>query len=236
MSYDWINTAIDTIELRQQFGRKGRLRITNILEPTRAVAIQRELATLATWTLCYIEKGQPHGVALHEWDTWGPTRQAHFLAAVNKTAASGFQFLYLHHALTELPTTTAPDSALRQFQGYLQSWRFIEFLKSVTGSQDGVRVDAHAARFSSGHFLNRHNDSEDPARRIAYVFNFTPEWRADWGGTLHFMERDGTISDSFAPLFNSLVLFRVPVLHYVAPVAAFSPTPRLSITGWLYAQ
>ncbi len=54
------------------------------------------------------------------------------------------------------------------------------------------------------------------------LIGFTSEWRADSGGVLQFIDRDGHIAAGYVPKFNVLNLFRVPQKHgvsYVTPAA-----------------
>lgn len=73
-------------------------------------------------------------------------------------------------------------------------------------------------------------------RLFAYVLNFTPSWRADWGGLLAFLAPDGHVSEAYTPVFNALNIIRVPQPHAVTQVASFAGGDRLSITGWIRAR
>ncbi len=47
------------------------------------------------------------------------------------------------------------------------------------------------------------------------------------------MEREGdNIVESYVPRFNSMVMFKVPLMHCVSYVAPFAQAPRHSLTGW----
>jgi SM-20-related protein len=237
MDNSWLNPALDADALRLNYRRRMRLNIPKILRPERAEQVQAALVTRVPWTLCYMEHGQPYGVSLLDWDSWTPERRMEFVRKVNATATQSFQFLYFHHALSMARARGETfGEHLDGFVDFLNSPGFIDFIKYITDAKDGDFIDAHAARYCQGHFLNKHNDSLDPRRRIAYVLNMTPVWRADWGGCLHFMEQDGTISETVVPVFNTLSLFTVPVLHYVSPVGAYAGGERFSVTGWLYAD
>jgi hypothetical protein len=50
-------------------------------------------------------------------------------------------------------------------------------LADITG-QDLTLLTAFASRFRTGDFLSEHDDAQDPARRIAFVFQFTKAWRS----------------------------------------------------------
>ena len=107
------------------------------------------------------------------------------------------------------------------------------FIQQVSNDRVFNRVDCHACQYLPGHFLKEHVDSSPfENRHMAYVFNFTRDWDADYGGLTHFLDDDHQVVDTFIPDFNTLTLFRVPVPHSVSTVAAFAPRPRYSITGW----
>lgn len=91
-------------------------------------------------------------------------------------------------------------------------------------------------RYRRGHFLTLHDDlAEGKHRLAAYVLGLTPDWQADYGGQLQFLDHDGNVEEASIPGFNVLSVFKVPSLHQVTPVAAHVPHARLSITGWLRA-
>ena len=94
--------------------------------------------------------------------------------------------------------------------------------------------DAQATRYRPGDFLTAHDDDVAGKHRLyAYVLNFTPAWRPDWGGLLAFHDADGHVSEAYTPTFNALNIFRVPQQHAVTQVASFAGAQRLSITGWI---
>ena len=70
-------------------------------------------------------------------------------------------------------------------------------------------------------------------RRAAYTIGLTRTWRPDWGGQLMFHDEAGDVVRGLLPRFNVLTLFKVPLLHSVAPVAPYAAAPRFMITGWL---
>lgn len=48
-----------------------------------------------------------------------------------------------------------------------------------------------------------------------------------------FEGADGHIEEGFAPAFNALNIFAVPMRHAVTQAPSFAPRDRLSITDWL---
>ena len=96
---------------------------------------------------------------------------------------------------------------------------------------------SEATRYGPGHFLTAHNDNIAGKNCLAaYVINMTPFWRADWGGNLLFLGKEGHVEEGYVPCFNALNLFRVPQVHMVSHVAPFANARRYSITGWLRAR
>ena len=117
---------------------------------------------------------------------------------------------------------------------FLTSPEFIAFAHEITG-EPVTKVDAQATLYRPGHFLNQHDDHNDPRRVAAYVLNMTPHWRGDWGGALLFPDRPGHIAEGFLPAFNALNMFSVPQEHQVGFVAPFAGAHRFSVTGWFLA-
>ena len=75
--------------------------------------------------------------------------------------------------------------------------------------------------------LTAHSDDiEGKNRLFAYVLNFTPTWKPDWGGLLAFIDGDGHISEAYTPAFNALNIFKVPQMHTVTQVAGYAGAER----------
>lgn len=165
-------------------------------------------------------------------------RELELAAFAYEAARKGFQFLYeCRRVPEEAAARAAEPTLLTRFVDFLNSPRFIDFARRLTGAADIEWADAQATRYGPGHFLTRHDDSSGARnRRVAYVMNLTPAWSTDWGGQLQFIDADGHIARAFVPTFNAINLFTVPQLHAVSVVAPFATVPRYSITGWLRAK
>lgn len=86
--------------------------------------------------------------------------------------------------------------------------------------------------YEVGSYLNRHTDmSETGNRSIAFVYNLTPEWNPEWGGLFHLQKQN--TYETVSPIFNSLVLFKVPNNHFVSEISQRAERARLSFSGWL---
>ena len=70
----------------------------------------------------------------------------------------------------------------------------------------------------------------DGSRELAFVWQLTKNWQADWGGALYWC---GTLS-SIVPKFNALSLFKVSNTsdHFVTQVTPNAQGKRLAVSGW----
>lgn len=65
------------------------------------------------------------------------------------------------------------------------------------------------------------------SRDIAVIYYLTKDWTEDKGGLLIDLEAGKT----YVPVFNSIIMFRIPRMHKVTAVVT-STCPRYSIFGW----
>ena len=159
--------------------------------------------------------------------------QARLIAMAHEEATDGFQFIFDRLKLGQARAMglTIPQ-ALYDLHAWFNSEPFLAFARRLTGDDRIAYVDAQATRYLPGHFLNRHTDEHaDAGRLYAYVLNLSPDWRAEWGGLLMFLEGE-EIVETFVPEVGTLNLFRVPQSHAVSMVTPFAGMPRHSITGW----
>ena len=112
---------------------------------------------------------------------------------------------------------------------------FLTYLNNITGLGLTKLTTLFLSKYKSGCFLSPHSDKGNG--RLAFVLNLSKYWKPQYGGVLHFMNDERTeIVDSYAPLFNALMLFEVPpdkgISHYVSHVAPNVKFNRYAITGW----
>lgn len=229
--------GLDAAGLAEAFAQKGRLHIPGILDSAAAARLHGALMAERDWACATLVGGRGVDIPLKEIDGWSPDRLAMFVSTADREAARGFHFMFDSVRLTSLLKAGRPVAPVyRELCAFLRGPAFLSFIHTVTGDDRVRHADAQATRFRPGHYLNVHNDNDDPAlgRLYAYVLNLTPRWRADFGGLLTFNDPGGHVSEAYSPAFNALNIFRVPHLHAVTPIALFAPgSGRLSITGWL---
>jgi SM-20-related protein len=238
-SFD-INSKLDPGELRRAFRVNRRLHIPDFLGSKGAEALHTHLSADVEWSYFLFNDK-------HLWEVSAETRRGYsrekdreIFELAYKAAKEGYSFLYETSPRSSAQADgsivrASHRSVMGAFERFLNSTPFMDFVKRLTGAEDIARVEATATCFRPGQFLAPHDDSAVDTRRVAYVFNLTRSWRAEWGGLLEFMSPDGHIAEAWVPRFNSFNVFGVPQAHAVSCVSPFAGCPRFAISGWLHA-
>ena len=230
-----LNPALDMDAIAQSYRRDGRVHIPNILTPDSAARVHRCLEQETDFSLLTMagpDQAQAWRVAeLH------PQKQAELMTNAYSQAREGFHYLYDGHVLSkDGEAYRDPSHYLSAVTRFLNSGPFLDFARHLTGNRAIAFTDGQATRYRPGHFLNRHDDANEPGRVAAYVLNLTPHWRPDWGGALLFLNGPGRISAGYLPAFNALNILAVPQEHMVGFVSPFAGAARYSITGWFRSR
>ena len=229
--------GLDPAKLRPAFERFGRLHLPGIFSPKDAQTIHAALVA-APYHRSLTASGKSYDIALETLAAMLPERRAELEAAILEGGRTGFQYQFDAWRLSDLmeadQRTGGALAPLENVYDLLNSPAFLTFVKTLTGDGRCAHADAQATRYRPGDFLTAHDDDIAGKRRLyAYVLNFTPAWRPDWGGLLAFHDADGHVSEAYTPTFNALNIFRVPQQHAVTQVASFAGADRFSITGWI---
>lgn len=236
MSFFKLSDGLSPPTLAAAYGRNQRLQIGGFLEEECIRALYAELAASSAWRLAANRDEQiidfpPEMIAGFTPDDWEKLRRA-----VAFGGRYGFQFLYETIRLPKpgAEPTSQPPPLLASFAQFMSSPEVVDLMRTVTDDSSIAFADAHASRYSPGHFLTTHDDRIDTqGRRAAYVLNLTPEWRPDWGGLLLFYDERGNVLRGYTPGFNTLNIFSVPQPHSVSWVTPLAAAPRYAVTGWL---
>lgn len=230
-----LSASLDTEAISNQFRTAGYVSISQVLPPAHARRVHDGLRELAEWNLVFSDRGKhvdlaPQQIAAMPKDTVNQLQ-----AAIYAQAAQDFQYYYHNYPIYDAHRQGRnPGHVLHRFYEWLDGEEFLGFARAVSGFDDISFVDAQATAYGPGHFLTVHDDaSEGKNRRAAYIFNFTPDWRPDWGGYLQLLDEAGHVHRGLRPTFNTLNLISVPQPHNVGLVAPFARATRLSVTGWL---
>jgi SM-20-related protein len=232
-----LNPNLDRDGLAQAFARDGRVQVRDVLTAETAEEIFQILTRATPWGIAWQsgESGKPQAVEAEELSQSPAAKQREIARATYESAGSGdYAFQFARYPILDAYlgkwNEGGPHDLLLE---YLNAPDFLDFIRAVTGIASIVKGDAQATLFAPGQFLGRHIDSHvAEGWVVAYVMNFTKDWKPDWGGYLNFYDEDGDIISGYMPRFNSLNMFRVPRAHAVSFVPPFAPVGRFAITGW----
>jgi len=231
-----LSPLLDVAALHGAFAARRRLHIPGVLAPEPAEALTAAMEAFDGWKVSVSAGGEAFELPLAGRVAAEPGKQAWIDQARVDGDQPRMQYIFDTRRL-DLEPVDAPGDAVGEVLAFLNSTGFIAFVRGVTGDDRIDFADAQATRYRPGHVLTGHDDASAGKNRLyAYVLNLTRDWRADWGGVLAFEGADGHIEAGFAPAFNALNLFAVPMRHAVTQVASFAPRDRLSITGWLRSR
>lgn len=220
------------------FKGHGRLHIPTVLDPASASHLHGALQGIEDWTRSiHLEEGRDVDISVRDLEALPADERAAFERSLADSSTDNLQYVFdtvrISADIKAGRPTTGPMRAVHDF---INGRAFIDFVAQVTGDDRLAFADVMATRYLPGHFLTAHGDENPSQRRLyAYVLNLTPQWRADWGGVLMFLDDDGHVAEGYIPAFNALNLFAVPQTHAVSMVTRLAQTPRLSITGWIHA-
>jgi alkylated DNA repair dioxygenase AlkB len=230
-----LNPELDPDRLAADFGRNRRVHITQFLVEEDAEALYRHLKSDPSWRVVIRHGDKQYQFARAEFTE----KQREGLNRVVRRANPDgihycFQTIFVPDGERE---RAAQPTLLNIFAEFLSSAPVMSLVKKITGINDLAFAAGQATAYEPGDFLGMHNDHEKTEkRRVAYSFNLSPSWDADWGGLLTFVAADGHIQQAYTPVFNALNLFAVPQLHSVTLVAPFAGSPRYAVSGWFRAD
>lgn len=231
-----LNPALDADSAAALFARDGRVLLRDVLQSGTADVLHHCLDAEVPWGLTYIPAlgADPALLPAERLAELSANERSGIRQRANACAERGFAFVYgTYMMVSAYRERRDPDLALHPMLEFLNSPVFLELMARITGIGGLIKANAQATRYYRGDFLKPHTDGPNPARKVAYVLNLTRDWKAEWGGMLHFMDPQGRALEAYFPEFNSLSLFRVPAWHFVNRVADAATHPRYAITGWL---
>lgn len=229
-----VNGQLDMEAAKAQYAFQRRVQVRDFLSESTAERIHECLMTETPWGFAYMDGAEQR--MMHRRELESITRaRADRIAKTITTQAGEQQFSYGYFCYPMLDAALQgwnPELVLHDVIEFMNSPKMLDIVRSVTGKGNLIKADAQATLYSHQHFLTTHDDTGDGDRRVAYVLNLTKDWREDWGGYLHFYNKDGDIIQGFKPRFNSLTLFDVPQRHAVSYVPPYAAIGRLAISGW----
>ncbi len=224
---------------RALYASQSRTQLHQLLSETAAQQLAAAVSEARHWMLVTHLSGRHVTLDAAEMNRVEDARRQEFQSLVIEAARTGFQYLYEAYPLYgkwHAGGLRSEAPVLADMFEFLNGEAFLDAMRELLDAPEIGFADAQLTRYRPGHFLTEHDDSVDKGNRIAaYVLSLSGNWRADWGGQLQFVGKNGSVEASLVPSFNTLSVFRVPQPHSVTQVASFAGADRISITGWLRA-
>jgi len=230
-----LNPDLNVGRLKESFQKKLRLHIPAILNEDAAEGVHDSLKNEIAWNLAYNDDDCQKDLYARDQQTMSPAERQAFHQKIFTRARTGkFQYLYGSFAVGDAyKEGLIKDMFVSRFFEFVNTSEILKLIKDITGIEGIKRASMQATAYGPGHFLTDHNDFDpEKDRKVAYVFNFTKGWKAEWGGILKFLEDDKVSESGLIPTFNGLNIFKVPQRHIVSQVASYAPKVRYALTGW----
>ena len=230
-----LSISLDKEAIRQDLERQGYAQIPDVLLSVDADRVYKALLGETPWNFVFTDHGKHVDMTEAQLGEMDKQQIVQLQQAIYAQAQNSFQYCYNNYPIFDAyKAGENKGHILHEFYEWLNGENFLGFVRTVTGFDDISFLDAQATRYKPGHFLTTHDDThEDKNRRAAYIFGFTPDWPADWGGFLQLLDENDNIRYGLRPGFNSLNILTVPQKHSVGLVAPFAGGMRMSVSGWL---
>ncbi|MGA9659715.1 MAG: 2OG-Fe(II) oxygenase family protein [Asticcacaulis sp.] len=219
-----LNDQFDFKGYESRFLGKGRIRLEGALSPEDALSVHLALEQQTPWELQLVSKaGKPEILSAAELSTLAPDIIQTKLQDAAERAQSGLSYLRLGLDLMETDTL-----ALSPLSDLIKSEDFAAFCGQLTGLSGLELMSLNAVCYRNGDFFTQHTDY---SARLCFEWNFTQNWRSDWGGQMLFHSPSGDIEGGIMPRLNDLSLFAGDQPRSVASVAPYAGGPRFSVIG-----
>ena len=243
-----VNPRLSVSSVNATLTQNSRVRIPDFLTQDFALNLYHSMLHATPWELAYFDQIEQRPQKLspaeyqrtkQNWNSFLAERVYPKQANLKQANPNQDSYAFIYESymvVTAYLEGRDRGHPLHGFLEFLNHPATLELFRKLTGEDAIRKIDAQATLYRGGHFLKKHNDADSGTGRLfAYVLNLSPNWSADNGGLLHFVE-EGAVTETFIPAFNTLNIFRVPQDHFVSPVAPFCADGRYSITGWMYSK
>ncbi len=230
-----LNPELDREKYARLYQDNNRVHIPDILTRESAEAIYQAMLNEVPWQTNFNDGEKGHTLHQIQIDAMNEVQRDLLTTHVHQKAKYDFQYVFNAYSLSDARAQNLnPGLFINKMLDFVNSDEYLRFMRQVTGYEEAAFSDAQCTLYRPGHFLSDHSDDVGGKNRLAAtVFNFTPRWRADWGGILQFIDEDDHIIQGMTPCFNALNILKVPQKHSVSYVVPHAEGGRYAITGWL---
>ena len=217
--------AFDAAGYVSRFTGKGRIRLEGALSAADADTVHHALEQQTPWELQLMGPSGPEIINRRELSTLPEGEIQQRLSDAAERAQTGLSWLRLGYGLMD---RSREDTGLAPLAELLRSDAFAAFCAAMTGLSGLTLSDLQATCYRPGDFFTQHTDL---GARLCFEWNFSKDWRPDWGGQVLFHAPSGDIEGGISPRLNDLSLYAGDQPRSIASVAAYAAVPRFSIVG-----
>lgn len=223
--------VFDFAGFQSRFASKGRVRLEGALSHEDAQSLHHALEQQTLWELHLMNaEGEPDTLSRTELEELNPSEIQDRLSAAAHRAQTGLSFLHLGYDLTSKAAldNLGAGHPLYDLAQLIGSAAFVNFCEKLTGLE-GLRLQSlRASAYRPGDFFTMHTDVD---AALSFEWNFTPDWRSDWGGQILFHSPSGDIEGGIMPRLNDLSLYAGDQPRSIASLAAYAGGPRFAVSG-----
>lgn len=233
---DLANPALNASAIRTALREHGVVQIDNYLPAATADHLHACLDQQVPWDLAWSQHGKGRVIPAAELAQMSPAAIRETVSPAFDQNQPHFRFVYNTFRVSAAWQYGAlPGHPLYGLLEAMHAPAYLARMRELTACEAITRMDLIAARYLPGHFLTPHDDAHPgEGREVTYILNLSRAWKPEWGGLLHLMDDEQShVTHTFVPRFNSMVLFRPPLWHFVSQVANFARLPRYTLTGWM---
>jgi len=232
-----LNPNLDTEQIRKDFEQNKVVVIKDFLKPEVAERLHTwftEEMPKGWWRISsYPKLDNTDGFDLIPFDDeFSDDIERMYTHSINRFKDNEFAYNF-HRTVNDHEDTC--DCYECGFREALVTEEVLSFLNKATGQRLYTTDEVFGAVYLPGDYLSPHQDS--PNGTLGFVYQLTKNWKAQFGGNLHFMDGpDGNVERVEVPSFNTVTLFDLPKgvgkWHFVSTVSPGVEELRLTYAGW----
>ena len=233
-----INKELNLRELKYKFLKTGLVTINNWLDKEYANNLQNHLDTMPKdWWSVSAKPALDQDLHISRWLEDCPDC-VDYIAKSDAIARDAFTKNIFSYSFRRTQNDHVEGCTCLEckFRQDVLSEEVVEFLHYITEFKITKINELFASWYTDKDFLSPHADGINGI--LGFVYNLSKNWRPEYGGNLHFMDKENNniIQKINVPSFNTLTMFDLATsmghMHYVSEVVPNIPVKRLAMAGW----
>jgi len=227
---NFVSQEVDIKKYEKLYEDEGLLSIPNFITPSLCDKLKSDLDEYVWFTYSFTPVnnvwGEPGHFLLNS-----PLIQERFKECEKNREDGNFTYRFKRQFGKHFETCVCVTCRL---YATLSDQRVIKVLEQITGLKELKPGEMFVSKYTKGDFLATHHDKNKG--KITTTFCLTDNWDPNYGGILHFCDKDGQIYKSIVPKMGNLCIFRLvkekQMDHFVSEVRV--DKNRYMVSAWYY--